>query len=110
DDPYAIFRIEGTEGVIKGTIGLMYNYPTGRPDTLEFMSKRNPGYWFSARLDSMWIPDAFMGPMASLMRAIEDDSEPETSGQDNLKTLQIVFAEYKSMAEHRAVRPVEIHG
>ena len=38
--------------MIKGTIGLMYNYPSGRPDTLEFMSKRNPGYWFSARLDT----------------------------------------------------------
>ncbi len=108
DDPYAIFRLEGTEGVIKGTIGLMYNYPTGRPDTLEFMSKRNPGYWFSARLDTMWIPDAFVGPMASLMCAIEQNSEPETSGRDNLKTLQIVFAEYKSMAEKRAVRPEEI--
>jgi len=108
DDAYAIFRLEGTEGVIKGTIGLMYNYPTGRPDTLEFMSRRNPGYWFSARLDSMWIPDAFVGPMASLMRAIEDDSEPETSGRDNLQTLQIVFAEYRSMAEKRAVRPEEI--
>ena len=108
DDPYAIFRLEGTEGVIKGTIGLMYNYPTGRPDTLEFMSKRNNGYWFSARLDSMWIPDAFVGPMASLMRAIEDGSEAETSGRDNLRTLQIVFAEYRSMAEKRAVRPEEI--
>jgi len=108
DDPYAIFRLEGTEGVIKGTIGLMYNYPTGRPDTLEFMSRRNTGYWFSARLDSMWIPDAFVGPMASLMRAIEDGSEPETSGRDNLRTLQIVFAEYLSMAEKRAVRPEEI--
>jgi len=102
DDPYAIFRLEGTEGVIEGTIGLMYNYPTGRPDTLEFMSKRNNGYWFSARLDSMWIPDAFVGPMASLMRAIEDGSEAETSGRDNLRTLQIVFAEYRSMAEKRA--------
>jgi predicted dehydrogenase len=108
DDAYAIFRLEGTEGVIKGTIGLMYNYPTGRPDTLEFMSKRNSGYWFSARLDGMWIPDAFIGPMASLMRAIEDGSEPETSGRDNLRTLQIVFAEYRSMAEKRAVRPSEI--
>jgi predicted dehydrogenase len=108
DDPYAIFRFEGTEGIIKGTIGLMYNYPTGRPDTLEFMSKRNPGYWFSARLDSMWIPDAFAGPMASLMRAVEDNSEPETSGRDNLRTLQVVFAEYRSMAEKRAVRPEEI--
>lgn len=110
DDPYAIFRLEGTEGVIKGTIGLMYNYPTGRPDTLEFMSKKNPGYWFSARLDSMWIPDAFVGPMASLMTAIEENSEPETSGRDNLKTLQVVFAEYRSMAEKRAVRPDEIIG
>jgi predicted dehydrogenase len=108
DDPYAIFRFEGTEGVIKGTIGLMYNYPSGRPDTLEFMSKKNPGYWFSAQLDSMWIPDAFVGPMASLMRAIDENSEPETSGRDNLKTLQVVFAEYKSMAEKRAVRPDEI--
>jgi predicted dehydrogenase len=108
DDPYAIFRLEGTEGVIKGTIGLMYNYPKGRPDTLEFMSKRNSGYWFSARLDSMWIPDAFIGPMASLMCAIENKSEPETSGRDNLRTLQVVFAEYRSMAEKRAVRPEEI--
>lgn len=108
DDPYAVFRFEGTEGVIKGTIGLMYNYPTGRPDTLEFMSKKNPGYWFSARLSKMWIPDAFVGPMASLMCAIENGSEPETSGRDNLRTLQIVFAEYRSMAEKRAVRPQEI--
>jgi predicted dehydrogenase len=108
DDAYAIFRLEGTEGVIKGTIGLMYNYPTGRPDTLEFMSKQNQGYWFSARLDSMWIPDAFVGPMASLMRAIEDGAQPETSGRDNLRTLQVVFAEYRSMAEKRAVRPKEI--
>ncbi len=108
DDAYAIFRLEGTEGVIKGTIGLMYNYPSGRPDTLEFMSKRNSGYWFSARLDSMWIPDAFVGPMASLMRAIEEGTEPETSGRDNLKTLKIVFAEYRSMAEKRAIRPQEI--
>jgi len=110
DDPYAIFRFEGTEGVIKGTIGLMYNYPSGRPDTLKFMSKRNLGYWFSARLEDMWIPDAFVGPMASLMCAIEDGSEPETSGRDNLHTLQIVFAEYLSMAEKRAVRPDEITG
>ena len=108
DDPYAIFRFEGTDGVIKGTIGLMYNYPTGRPDTLEFMSNRNPGYWFTARLDRMWIPDAFVGPVASLMRAIEDNSEPETSGRDNLRTLQVVFAEYRSIAEKRAVRPDEI--
>jgi predicted dehydrogenase len=56
----------------------------------------------------MWIPDAFAGPMASLMRAVEDGCEPETSGRDNLQTLQVVFAEYCSMAEKRAVQPEEI--
>ena len=75
-----------------------------------FFAKRNPDYWFSARLQSMWIPDAFIGPMASLMCAIEDNSEPESSGRDNLRTLQIVFAEYRSIAEKRAIRPDEITG
>ncbi len=110
DDRYAIFRFEGTEGIIKGTIGLMYNYPAGRPDTLEFMSKKSTGYWYSVRNDCRWIPDAFVGPMASLMRAVEDGSEPVTSGHDNLKTLRVVFAEYRSMAERRAVSPKEIGG
>src|SRR5260370_16523909 len=59
DDAYAIFRFEGTAGVIKGTIGLMYNYPTGRPDTLESMPKPNPRYCFSARLYAMCIPHSF---------------------------------------------------
>jgi predicted dehydrogenase len=108
DDRYAIFRFEGAEGIIKGTIGLMYNYPAGRPDTLEFMSKKSVGYWFSASNNFRWIPDAFVGPMASLMRAIEDGSEALTSGHDNLKTLQVVFAEYRSMEERRAVSPREI--
>jgi len=108
DDRYATFRFEGTDGVIKGTIGLMYNYPAGRPDTLEFMSKKSMGYWFSARNDYLWIPDAFMGPMGSLMRAIEEDGEALTSGADNLKTLQVVFAEYRSMEERRAASPREV--
>ena len=72
------------------------------------MSNANQAFWFSASLVTMWIPDAFVGPMASLMRSIENGSEPETSGRDNLRTLQVVFAEYRSMAEKRAVRPEEI--
>lgn len=30
DDWYATFRFEGTEGIIKGTNGSLYNYPVGR--------------------------------------------------------------------------------
>jgi predicted dehydrogenase len=105
DDRYAIFRFEGTDGVIKGTIGLMYDYPHGRPDTLAFATRDHPQRWHEPVLETRWVPDAFVGPMASLMCAIEDGGEPETSGRDNLMTLQTVFAGYRSMAEGRAVDP-----
>jgi len=109
EDCHATFRFDGTEGVIQGTYGLLYNYPHGRPDTLEFMSRtRQPGYWFRAPLQGRWIPDAFVGPMGSLMHAIETGGEPETSGADNLQTLQMVHAAYRSMKENRAVSPREI--
>ncbi len=109
DDRYATFRIEGTEGVIKGTIGLLYDYPTGRPDTIEFWSTKNyPRTWISPTLTQFWIPDAFVGPMASLMCSIDEGSVPETDAADNLITLQTVFAAYRSMAENRAVALTEI--
>ncbi|MBI2994504.1 MAG: Gfo/Idh/MocA family oxidoreductase, partial [Gammaproteobacteria bacterium] len=41
-DPRAEFRIDGTKGSIKGTIGLMYDYPRGRADTLELNSRVIP--------------------------------------------------------------------
>lgn len=110
EDRYAIFRVEGTSGIVKGTIGLLYNYPTGRPDTLEAVSDHvNSGKWINPQFTRLWIPDAFVGPMASLMCAIEEDGEPETSGEDNLKTLQLVFSAYRSMAEKRAIDPEEIN-
>lgn len=111
EDRYATFRLEGTNGVAKGTIGLMYDYPIGRPDTLEVSSRRfKNGEWFAPKLETRWIPDAFVGPMASLMTAVETGGEPETSGRDNLRTLCTVFAAYRSMAEGRAVALTEIEG
>jgi predicted dehydrogenase len=108
-DSYATFRLLGTEGVIKGTIGLLYNYPDGRPDTLQARSTRTaPEIWFDIALEGLWIPDAFIGPMASLMDAIQHDSTPVTDVADNLGTLRVVHAAYRSAAEHRSVRPEEL--
>jgi predicted dehydrogenase len=104
DDYFAIFRFIGTEGVITGTLGAMYNYPHGRPDTLEWSSRRHyPDKRFEAKLEGKWIPDSFIGPTASLMQAIQEDSVPETDGFDNLQTLRVVEACYLSAAEHRTV-------
>jgi len=108
DDAYARFRFLGTEGIITGTLGLLYDYPTGRVDTLSYVSRREPDQWFTADLSPRWIPDAFAGPMASLMAAIQSNGEPLTSGADNLGTLRTLFASYRSAAAERTVALDEI--
>ena len=105
---YSLFRVLGTEGLVEGTIGTNYDYPNGRSDTLKFTSRTQPERDFSATLPGKWIPDAFYGPMASLMEAIQTDGEPLTSAEDNLRTLRVVEASYRSMSEARSVSPLEI--
>jgi predicted dehydrogenase len=109
-EPFATFRFIGTEGAIDGTIGLMYNYPAGRPDTLTITSSQlGRGVKITPTIDEMWIPDAFVGTMASLMTAIETDSPPQyNSTEDNLNTLRVINAAYISAAENRSVRPSEV--
>ncbi len=109
EEQFATLRIDGTEGYAAGTFGLLYDYPHGRPDTLSYSSRRiDPNKTINHRFEERWIPDSFIGPMGELMSAIEQDRLPETNGRDNLKTLQLVHAAYRSMAEHRAVSPGEI--
>ena len=104
-DPRAEFRIDGTEGSIRGTIGLMYDYPNGRADTLELNSRVLPtDGWLHYPVTSRWIPSAFIGPMASLLEAISTGGTPDTNGRDNLNTLNIIHALYKSGEEHKVVK------
>jgi predicted dehydrogenase len=105
---YSLFRVLGTNGLIEGTIGTNYDYPHGRNDTLTFTSRTHPERNFFVTLPGKWIPDAFYGPMASLMEAIQTGGEPITSARDNLGTLRVVEASYRSMSEARSVSPSEI--
>ena len=108
-EQHAIFRFEGSEGRIEGTLGLLYDYPHGRPDTIRYLSKLlRTDDWFDVVVEDLWIPDAFVGPMASLMQAIQTDGIPATSARDNLDTLRNLFASYRSMETHRVVSPGEI--
>lgn len=103
-DPRAEFRIDGTEGSIRGTIGLMYNYPVGRADTLELNSRVIPtDGWLSYPVMSRWIPSAFIGPMASLLRAVSRGIKPATDASDNLGTLRLLHALYESGDSHKVV-------
>jgi predicted dehydrogenase len=101
------WRVEGTEGMARGTIGWP-EYPKPTPSTLDFTTCREPGKWFQPRWKEVWFPDAFVGTMAQLLCAVEDGAEPEISGRDNLRTMALVDACYLSTREHRAVELSEI--
>ena len=106
--PYGEFRFLGTQGSLEGTLGLLYDYPDGRPDTLSL--HRGGGQVRAYEFDTRWIPDAFLGPMGDLMDAIATGRQPVTSGRDNLGTIGVVMAAYRSAAERRSVRVDEIVG
>lgn len=101
------WRVEGLEGMARGTIGWP-EYPKPTPSTLDFTTTKQPGKWIMPRWKEVWFPDAFVGTMAQLLVALEDQAEPEISGRDNLKTMALVEACYLSVKEHRAVGLKEV--
>lgn len=106
-DTYIQWRVEGTEGLARGTIGWP-DYPSRRPSTLDYSTRARPDTWIAPRWKEVWFPDAFVGPMAELLVALEQGTSPPTSGEDNLKTMALVEAAYVSAQEHRAVSLAEI--
>ncbi|HLI60920.1 MAG TPA: Gfo/Idh/MocA family oxidoreductase [Solirubrobacteraceae bacterium] len=105
-DPQARFRIDGSRGAIRGTIGLLYDYPHGRPDTVEVFSQTLPtDGWLPYPVTTRWIPDAFAGPMAALLRAIATGERAPTDAEDNLGTLALLEALYASIATGAAQSP-----
>jgi predicted dehydrogenase len=99
------FRVEGTQGMAWRKMGLLMDYPRGVPDAFGYMSRLlGAGKWVEVDFPHTWFPDAFVGPMSSLMRALNGEIErPETEVHDNLHTLRLVFAAYASMGEQRVV-------
>jgi predicted dehydrogenase len=97
-DNYAEYRIDGDKGSIRGTLGLLYDYPSGRVDTLEVNSRVVPtDGWMPYPVTTRWFPDAFIGTMGSVMDAISTGAPLRASVADNIGTLKMVEALYKSM-------------
>lgn len=94
------WRIEGTDGLMQGTIGWP-KYPAREPSTLDFSTRKQPGMWFRPRWNEVWFPDAFVGTMAQLLVAVEDGTEPEISGRDNVETVALCEAVFAAATEHR---------
>jgi predicted dehydrogenase len=105
DDQHIRFRVDGTEGVAKGTIG----WPTGEASTLSYASTRaTGGEWVTPTWDTQWFPDAFAGVMEQLQHAVATGLAPALSVEDNLRTVALVEAGYRSLAERRTVRLSEV--
>jgi predicted dehydrogenase len=106
-NPYIKWRVEGTEGMAEGTVGWPH-YPDRTPSTLTFTTTRQPNVWLTPRWSEVWFPDAFQGPMGEVMNAIASGVEPVANGADNLKTMAIIEAGYRSLRERRSVLISEI--
>jgi predicted dehydrogenase len=106
-DIYIKWRVEGLDGVAQGTIGWP-DYPAGSPSTLRYCSsKTTDGHWVQPSWDTRWFPHAFAGVMEQLQYALKTGTPPMLSASDNLKTMALVEAGYRSMQESRAVRLAE---
>lgn len=105
-DIYIKWRVEGIEGLAQGTIGWP-DYPQGSPSTLAYCAAETGGTWVHPRWDTMWFPHAFKGVMEQLQYAVKTGEAPLLNGADNVRTMALVEAAYRSLTEKRAVRLTE---
>lgn len=105
DDQHITWRVDGTKGVAKGTIG----WPKGVASTLTYASQiATGGHWVTPTWDSMWFPQAFIGVMEQLQYAVTSGTEPALSVADNVRTVALVEAAYLSAKLGRTVRIDEV--
>jgi predicted dehydrogenase len=100
-------KLEGTLGAAVVKMGVNLDYPRGMPDELEYCvtQKGKTPSWKSVRLEGSWFPDAFIGPMASLMRFASGESrELPTSVEDAWRTMAVIEACYDS--SNRGATPI----
>jgi len=95
----SFIKWEGTKGSIKARMGLLLDYPNGKPDKFEYciLKDGEDPKWVELELDGTWFPDAFIGSMGSVIKYIEGSSnELPTSVEDVALSMAVVEAAYKS--------------
>jgi len=100
-DIYIRSRIEGLNGLAIGDIGWCKD-PYTTPSTIRFAAKGDKDFHSPTWTES-WFPDAFIGTMAQLLVALENGTQPEISGRDNLKTMALVESAYLSAKQQRRI-------
>lgn len=102
DHEESYIKWEGTRGALKARMGLLMDYPRGRPDALQFCPFNQDGKsegWRDVPFTGSWYPHAFIGSMSSLQRYVcGETSTLPTSIEDALRTMATVEAAYTSSA------------
>jgi predicted dehydrogenase len=97
-DECADVRIQGTDGAARISLGLLLNYPTGKPETLSYRTKHDE-QWIDVPIRGRWFPDGFVGVMSNLQRfAAGEDAMLWTNTDDAFETMALVEACYQSDA------------
>lgn len=99
------WRIEGLDGLAIGDIGWCRD-PYTTPSRIRYASKGDAEFHAPTWTES-WFPDAFAGPMAELLVSLETGEPSAINGRDNLRTMALVEAAYRSVKERRSVELTE---
>jgi predicted dehydrogenase len=93
---------EGTRGAIKARLGLLLDYPQGRPDALQMSTLGADGQatpWRDVPFEGSWYPHAFKGTMGALIAFANGQADPlPTRVEDAFRTMAVVEACYQSSA------------
>ncbi|MSR66713.1 MAG: Gfo/Idh/MocA family oxidoreductase [Pedosphaera sp.] len=100
------WRIEGLDGLATGDLGWCQN-PYTTPSTMRW-ARKGDAEFHEPRWTESWFPDAFIGTMAQLLVALETHATPAIGGRDNLNSMALVEAAYRSVNEKRSVTLAEI--
>lgn len=96
---HAYIKFEGTKGAIVVKLGLLMNYPTGVPDSFEYVLLENgtPPVWKTKHIEGSWFPYAFIGSMEQVLLAANGSTAtPDNSVEDCIFTMKCVEAAYNS--------------
>lgn len=94
------FTLDASAGTARAQLG--WTTPS-RLSTFSF-SDRQLG-WVEQDAGREWLPGSFLGPMASLLDAVLENTEPATSVHDNLRTMALMEAVYDAVETGSAQTP-----
>ena len=107
ESQHSFVQWEGTGGAMRMEMGVILDYPKGKPDTLAYAERGSREGWQNVPLNGNWFPDAFAGSMGALQAYIEGSaSDLPISFESAYETMALVEAAYRSSA--RQAEPLDL--